>query len=1193
MTRPPRRRLAPPLKSERYLALRHGRAIIKAQERREAAANDPESIVHEEAKLADGVAQFNSAEVPGLQFRTYSIEAKQKINVNPKDSNQAADAQPVTTQEFEVKGPRFALPENAIYSFYPPEGHSDTTDVLPHVIFNDPEFPWERIGSIDAAQSGRPLGDRDWQRNRTPWLAVLVFTQDELSLTPNELTTIFANSSLNGQSLEQTATWAVKMPTADIKNIASAPVPVPYKGELDSGLEPKTSMIFLKPSLFNGLFANYDNQGNRIPRISNGKEVPTVWQHRFLAHVRTMNPKGMAWADQEEEVVNRPFSIVVSNRTGPLLPLPAAQPDKPPEIQVVAVHLVSIENVEQMPYPLPLDGTVQRVGLVSLFSWTFQCLPPGSVTVSDTLSALGRTSAPLCAQPPPPASPPTPAHERMRQRILDGYTLTKYRVQTGEETLGFYRGPLTPTTVTHQNWELLSNSGMNLQILDAELGIMDITYSAAWQLGRTLALANRAYGAALSRVRRAILALAPSDAQEQTLEAAGMDASALSRKELASQIPDLLREVSELSRCHERPNIQSTVRRYEQVEGEIPNLSYDSPGVSFFSQDALDKAAKKIASTTDFVDPKDPTNLHPYDEYNTPFSPDWVLVLHFVLDLYNLIDVPLHYLLPDMAQVPLESLRYFVIDLDWVEALIDGALSLGNQGTLSLKGVDKQPNDLVRRSIKVAIKDYFEFTNSTLKYKPPVPKFGFFMRSDIVAKFPDLKIDVQPPQDPNGAPLLLRHSIIGTNLMLTFFGDVNAPSGKLDAITLTLPPHQQSFSAARSVTDSKITISYKRIYTEAGHDNDPSRQTPIIDKLQWDKGVASTRPAVFKWESDPGANDVRILLMENFAIDLYNSLNTALGTSFQEICPTSAMMAFQLNSPAWQLLTNVSGLPPMASSHFLSYPPKNIHPLHLAGPNLPHWPQKRALPSTSDLKAQDLGPALKLSVLPAYTKRLLPASLFTDEPNLSSDQASDFHLDTDSRSSSNSSHCTAPRIHQPRWSLATTGGGVPRFECTVRPAADPGSLDIPLTPRRQDLVFSIIFRGGANTFLLESIVVSIPLLGSSDTKDWLMAAPPRGGRAFMVSNLRFNAALAFSDQQATLKITILPRSTKGYVRLDKMEPGVTEMSVVLVGATVRLDRGEMDARCSVKPNYSNSLSDPIPCLAQLRKSRPRCKCEAN
>ena len=62
----------------------------------------------------------NSAEVPGLQFRTYSIEAKQKINVNPKDSNQAADAQPATTQEFEVKGPRFALPENAIYSFYPP-----------------------------------------------------------------------------------------------------------------------------------------------------------------------------------------------------------------------------------------------------------------------------------------------------------------------------------------------------------------------------------------------------------------------------------------------------------------------------------------------------------------------------------------------------------------------------------------------------------------------------------------------------------------------------------------------------------------------------------------------------------------------------------------------------------------------------------------------------------------------------------------------------------------------------------------------------------------------------------------------------------------------------------------------------------------------------------------------------------------
>lgn len=50
-----------------------------------------------------------------------------------------------------------------------------------------------------------------------------------------------------------------------------------------------------------------------------------------------------------------------------------------------------------------------------------------------------------------------------------------------------------------------------------------------------------------------------------------------------------------------------------------------------------------------------------------------MLSLRFVLILYHLVDVPLRYLLPDPAQLPVESLRFFVVDASWIDARHVGA----------------------------------------------------------------------------------------------------------------------------------------------------------------------------------------------------------------------------------------------------------------------------------------------------------------------------------------------------------------------------------------------------------------------------------------------------------------------------------------------------------------------------------------
>src|SRR5947207_6914849 len=91
------------------------------------------------------------------------------------------------------------------------------------------------------------------------------------------------------------------------------------------------------------------------------------------------------------------------------------------------------------------------------------------------------------------------------KRLVSGYTLARWRAETGEETVAFNRGPLVPphspfkasyddpnSTVMGAapvaDWPFSSNTSKEFQILDTATGVMDLSYSSAWQLGKTLAI---------------------------------------------------------------------------------------------------------------------------------------------------------------------------------------------------------------------------------------------------------------------------------------------------------------------------------------------------------------------------------------------------------------------------------------------------------------------------------------------------------------------------------------------------------------------------------------------------------------------------------------------------------------------------------------------------------------------------------
>ncbi|ESA43726.1 hypothetical protein GE21DRAFT_3694 [Neurospora crassa] len=785
----------------------------------------------EENDVAEpGFGQNISFERPGLVGGTYAIQVQQTISKDMLEKEEPKN----DSQHFEVVAPRFDLPTDSVHSIYPEQGHEATHDTLPHIVLNDSTLPWERTGSDQA----KGHCTDDYSKHAVPWMALLIFSPDELRLNDVEKAGIFAHTSLNAHPPKQSESMAVRVPLGDLVKLKEGTASVPFDDQVDldqAATEPSTNMIFPKASLFNRLFAAYDDNGQPQPG------TPDISRHRLLAHVVRMNTRG---TDSDKVDTSREFSVVIANRIGPL------DGDKASEM---IVHFVSLEGVESL-NPLPLPEVVPgssspeqpaRVGLVSLHSWSYTCLPPNSLNVKQTFENLARTASMLKPIIPPHSEHLDDAGKRMLNRFEEGYTIVRSRTPTGEPTPALIRGPLTPNFVAPLERDFLSsNSGVDLRIFDEKLDMMDITYSSAWSLGRSLALANEGFTVSLTRVRHEIL----------------------------------------------------------------------HPGTS-------ERGGGWKTTTYDDDDLTDPSSS----------SSDWSIILRFVSDLYHLVNVPSRYLLPGQSMLPRESLRFFFVDGNWIDALVDGALSLGYLYQGSLEGSPVEDGHVVRRALKTSI-DRFMFTiddPTTVHHHhhhrssaAAVPRYGFFLRSSVIAaaQFPDL-IKVSVVEQPSGGDhpnlklLLLRHDIVAEETMLGFFSEAPPVEGELYQMRFEVPAHQQFFSLG-SVTDQDLEVVYKRQYTTTKPEvEDGSRNVPaaIIKWPRDGKGKSMStngndtreRSQVFIWGSKPGLNDVRLVLVEKLAADVHATLvkeMAELGSDwYEETTATSAMMAYQLSSRSWHL----------------------------------------------------------------------------------------------------------------------------------------------------------------------------------------------------------------------------------------------------------------------------------------------------
>lgn len=867
--------------SLRFLTLNHAQKI-KAE--RVAAEKPPKEKGKDEdlpllEHIEDGQRRLYSYFSPGLGAGDYVITAKQKIELTgPRKNEKPLLPEKIAEKQFTVDAAQFSLADGCVHSVNPAEGEPASAETLASIVFNDAHTPWGRI-------SGVP--DDPQKFERMPRLALLVFSANEIILAPEHLsgensifkgTKLAADTIAANQSLRQGQTFTINTSLSDfvkIKNHVESPMAIPENISKDEEKMSniRTDLLFVKPGLFNKMITTYE----KGTPMSEQKRAD-ISRYKYLAHIRHVKTSGMAASATYETGI---FSVVVAHRLGPL---------SNTEQGLTIAHLVSLDGWKNMPL-VEADST-KYVALSSLYSWTYTTLPTSSPSLSELFRLIGNTSHVLRAPDPMiqnMAGQAGSLAKKMTARFKDGYTLVKHRTQTGETTSAFFRGALVPNVPTHpvaSNWTTMSNSGTDLQILDQETGLLDITYSAAWNLGKAMAIADSSFTSSLARLRNYLLARALNTGEKIELQKQNAVTSRLvmlSNK--ADSIMTLHAVVNETDLESVRPI--EAARWRANINQKAPDLTFANVNLEREVEAAVDKKARNLAGTAGKNGGEDKDNQILFNGLNTPYSTEWMVVLSWILDRMYLFGIPPQYLISDQAFVPKESLRFFHVDPNWIDCFVDGALSLSNSVS--------QSDNFIRRSMKGAINAYLDTTMDDVGYKPQIPSYGFFLRSDIVTQFPDLRIEAPINEGPekDRAPIL-RHELMGDGLLLCLLD--RSPEGEqLTSLSFKQPPYQQTFAACHKITMNDFTIRVKRQYSVKQQNNLCKFETFPETTMS-----PNDETKLFLWGEN---NDTRFLLMDDWIAYTLAALKTGMRSNeFAENTPaTSALVGFQLGTAVYNL----------------------------------------------------------------------------------------------------------------------------------------------------------------------------------------------------------------------------------------------------------------------------------------------------
>ena len=166
------------------------------------------------------------------------------------------------------------------------------------------------------------------------------------------------------------------------------------------------------------------------------------------------------------------------------------------------------------------------------------------------------------------------------------------------------------------------------------------------------------------------------------------------------------------------------------------------------------------------------------------------IVTDWLAKLRLLYGVPFEYLVPDTRLLPMESIRFFHIDENWINTMVDGAVSIGRVNRNDLAHDRQTAEELKRKSCRNLVN-----IRRRLQKKPDIDagstgaKTGFILRSVVVEGWPGLEIKAFPSETGDSPCQPLRLERLAKDVMLGIF------DGTVNRLELREPAEAMHFGA--------------------------------------------------------------------------------------------------------------------------------------------------------------------------------------------------------------------------------------------------------------------------------------------------------------------------------------------------------------------------------------------------------------
>jgi hypothetical protein len=642
-----------------------------------------------------GDIRFYDSYRPLLDAGDYQLSIEQKIDSTDSTTPPLSESATPVTQPFSVVAPRFALDPSEVQSVFPPANASGAFgENLPHVVLMQRALPWERELGTNLPKPDNPNVEA------YPWLALLLFTEDQILPPPNAP----AQSGMTNPT--KVGTYKV----ADIR--------APVGNILGSNVDPERE----------------DEKTGRAIDITTDvftQLTPRLAELAYLAHARQVNVDSKT---TNLALTNGWFALVIGNR----FPVVSAGGTRN------IAHLVSLEGfagyLTDNP-TWPSGKTVVR--LPSLASWAFTA-QPAAADFAGLMEHLVAGQKPggdglrlTLPVPTTTATPGSPA-DWAQQALGQGYAPLQYETRFGDQTFAWYHGPLVPHPLAPLTAGTAFPSSAAATVYDPGSGTFDLSYAACWELGRLLALSDRAYTTNQQRGRKSLRKVVNLVRERMRWTNGAQSAAA------TGDLSDLLhpRHVSRSLAQWLGAEAAAHIPHPRRAAAAVPQVSRQRPAPRAPAVEEL----RALHARPDVQ-----ALMRTHVECAMADGPVGDVV-NWLGQLRIFIGVPFVNLVPDARMLPPESIRFFYVDHNALDALCDGAQSVGVQTSR-----DALQQQLVRGTIHAAATVRGRVHRASLiarargakpaairamaaQQTPQDPVAGFLLRSAVVSGWPGLEV---------------------------------------------------------------------------------------------------------------------------------------------------------------------------------------------------------------------------------------------------------------------------------------------------------------------------------------------------------------------------------------------------------------------------------------------------------------------